>query len=111
MIEVPDTTVSIPPTTTKEQDLTTAGQRDVNMLWEGTQSMIAKYVILGTIVIDGAAVIISMLVGRDLTAAQGLSLGFVNSLAAGVVSFYFSRTNHAAIGGIGQKPQQEYIGR
>jgi hypothetical protein len=28
-----------------------------------------------------------------------------------IVGFYFSRTNHTAIGGIGSKPEQRYEGR
>jgi hypothetical protein len=28
-----------------------------------------------------------------------------------VIGFYFSRTNHSAIGGVGPKPEQEYQGR
>ena len=98
-------------TTTLQQDLTTAGQRTINLLWENVQGKIALYVIIGTMVINGAVLLTSMWLGKDLTAAQALALGFVNSLATGVVSFYFSRTNHAAIGGIGQKPSQEYKGR
>lgn len=36
---------------------------------------------------------------------------FLASLAMLIVGFYFSRTNHAAIGGVGTKPQEEYKGR
>jgi len=28
-----------------------------------------------------------------------------------IVGFYFARTNHAAIGGLGAKPKQDYEGR
>jgi hypothetical protein len=54
---------------------------------------------------------LSVALGKDLTAAQALTVGFVNSLATGVVSFYFSRTNHTQIGGTGNKPNEEYKGR
>lgn len=97
---------SLVATTTFQQDLMTAGQRNINFIWETTQGQIAKYVILGTMGIDGAAVLISILLNKDFTAAQGLTLGFVNSLATGVVSFYFSRTNHTAVGGVGFKSTQ-----
>lgn len=28
-----------------------------------------------------------------------------------VIGFYFSRTNHTQIGGLGKKPEQKYAGR
>lgn len=102
---------SVPARTTFQEDLTTEGQRRVNLIWETTQGQIAKNVIVGTMVIDGVVVTLSMILGKDLTAAQALALGFVNSLSTGVVSFYFSRTNHTQIGGVGGKPNEEYKGR
>lgn len=98
-----DTDPSRPARTTFQEDLVTAGQRNINFIWENTQGQIAKYVIFGTMLIDGVAVLMSILLNKDFTAAQGLTLGFVNSLATGVVSFYFSRTNHTATGGVGSK--------
>jgi hypothetical protein len=102
---------SIAATTTFQEDLTTAGQRQVNLIWESTQGNIALFVIVGTMLTDGIVVLTSMILGHDLTAAQALALGFVNSLSTGVVSFYFSRTNHTQIGGTGNKPNEEYKGR
>jgi hypothetical protein len=102
---------SRPATTTFQEDLTTSGQRTINLIWENTQGRIALYVIVGTMVIDGLCVVVSVILGKDLTAAQALALGFVNSLSTGVVSFYFSRTNHTQIGGIGNKPNEDYKGR
>lgn len=102
---------SRPATTTFQQDATLAGQRNVNIIWETTQAKVALYVILGSMIIDGLAVLLSMMLKTDFTAAQALALGFVNSLASGVISFYFSRTNHAAIGGVGNKKESEYTGR
>lgn len=102
---------SVPARTTFQEDLTFAGQRTVNLMWETTQGDISKYVILGAMAINGSVLILSMVLSKDLTAAQALALGFVNSLATGVVSFYFSRTNHTQIGGVGSKPNEEYKGR
>ena len=102
---------SRPAQTTFQEDLTTAGQRQINLIWESTQGQISKYVILGTMAINGVVLTGSMFLMTDLTAAQALALGFVNSLATGVVSFYFSRTNHTQIGGTGNKPNEEYKGR
>ena len=111
VVQAQETDPSRPATTTFQQDLTTAGQRAINVVWETTQAKIALYVIVGTMVIDGGTILAAVATGHDLTAAVGLALGFVNSLATGVVSFYFSRTNHAAIGGVGHKPQEAYVGR
>lgn len=92
----PTTKLSLPPDTTAEEDITTAGQRRVNLIWEGTQATIA---ILITI-----AMIYSEVKNLESVAIRmGFSL---------IVGFYFSRTNHQAIGGIGRKPaSQKYIGR
>lgn len=88
--------LSLPPDTTAEEDITTAGQRRVNLIWEGTQATIA-------ILITGA-MIYSEIKNLDSVAIRmGFSL---------IVGFYFSRTNHQAIGGIGKKPpSQKYLGR
>ncbi len=102
---------SVPATTTFQQDLTTAGQRAINLIWETTQGQIARYVVIGTLLVDAVVVLASLVSGRDLTAAQALLVGVVNSLATGVMSFYFSRTNHTQIGGVGDKPSDEYKGR
>lgn len=83
------------PTTTYQEDLTTAGQRRVNLIWEYTQAAVALTVTLA--VIYSA---ITGIVSDTLTNAFFLIIGF-----------YYSRTNHAAIGGIGKKPSSEYVGR
>ena len=97
---------SVAASTTFQEDLVSAGQRNINLIWETTQGQIAKYVILGTMSIDGISVLLSIVLNKDFTAAQGLTLGFVNSLATGVVSFYFSRTNHTQVGGVGIKKRE-----
>jgi hypothetical protein len=91
---------SVPPTTTAQQDLTTAGQRKVNLIWEYTQAAIA----ISVIVVSMVAAVMAMLTGKEVSA-------FLSFVCGNVVGFYFSRTNHAAIGGIGSKPQSSYEGR
>lgn len=86
---------SLAPTTTTQQDLTTAGQRKVNLIWEYTQAAIA----LGITI----AMIYCSIVKID--APEVRNAFFL------IIGFYFSRTNHSAIGGIGFKPMQEYKGR
>jgi hypothetical protein len=92
----------LPPTTTAEQDLTTAGQRHINVIWEYTQAAIAIMVVLANIVVW----IEIALKGLTTAVPEGLT----NALFL-VVGFYFARTNHANIGGVGEKPEQRYIGR
>jgi hypothetical protein len=94
---------SLPPDTTRQQDLTHAGQRRINLIWEYTQAFIAIVVVASTMVVG---VKIGLDGKPELTLPTILSTGF-----GLVVGFYFSRTNHSAIGGIGAKPRQDYMGR
>lgn len=72
-------------TTTSEQDLRTAGQRRVNIIWEVTQAIIA-------ISVTGA-VIYSALKGREST--------LIGNAFTLIIAIYFVRMNHTKIGGIG----------
>ena len=88
--------LSLPPNTTAEQDTITAGQRRINLIWEVTQSAIA-------VLITGAVIYASI---------QGVNSETITNAFFLIIGFYYSRTNHAAIGGIGVKlPQQPYEGR
>lgn len=93
----------VPPKTTAQEDLTTAGQRRVNLIWEFTQSIIAVVVVVDSVVV------------ASVLAVRGRSNDFpilLASLVMLVIGFYFSRTNHTAIGGVGRKPDQPpYEGR
>lgn len=89
-------------TTTAQEDLTTAGQRKVNLIWEYTQAVIALIVVVTTM----AAGVMSAYEGSDKPIPTIMSVAFGT-----VVGFYFSRTNHAAIGGTGAKPNPPYEGR
>ncbi len=80
----------LPPTTTAEQDLRTAGQRRINGIWEATQAIIAICVVLATLY---AAVF-----ERDLSQGQFI---FLTNVLFVVVGFYFGRTNHQRTGGVG----------
>lgn len=104
---------SMPATTTAQEDITTAGQRRINLIWEYSQAIIALLVVLFAMLLNGTITIMLIAKGKDLTAAQTIGLSFVNLICGMVISFYFSRTNHAAIGGVGIKPTdyQKYVGR
>lgn len=90
----------VQPNTTLQQDLTTAGQRRINLIWEYTQAAIA----LTVVIVSMTAAVAAMWQGKEVSA-------FLSFVCGNIIGFYFSRTNHAAIGGIGLKPQEEYKGR
>lgn len=92
----------LPPKTTFQEDLTTAGQRRVNLIWEYTQAAIAVVVVLANM---GSAV------WNTVQGKPGEVPMILSSALFLVVGFYFSRTNHQAIGGTGVKPMQPYKGR
>jgi len=85
----------LPPTTTAQQDAVTLGQRRINMIWESTQAMIALSV-------TGAVVFCAI---KAITSEVLTNAFFL------VIGFYYSRTNHSAIGGTGHKPSPPYEGR
>ena len=93
-----------PPTTTAQEDVTKAGQRKVNLIWEYTQAVIAILVVIANLIVGTANGLGQTKVEFPLVLSNAMFL---------IVGFYFSRTNHQAIGGIGRKPaeSQEYLGR
>jgi len=92
----------LPATTTVQEDLTTAGQRRVNLIWEFTQSAIAVSVVVTSMVI---------FVIQTLSHEKQEFPATLSNMAFAVLAFYLARTNHQAIGGIGHKPEQKYLGR
>jgi hypothetical protein len=103
MATAPSLETSLAPDTTAQQDITTAGQRRINLIWETTQSAVAITVILANVV---AA--LWMVMHRVPFSDYPPILGYAMFL---IVGFYFSRTNHAAIGGVGPQMTTPYIGR
>lgn len=91
-----DGNVVATPTTTEEQDRGSAGQRDVNMLWENTQRQIALAVIAVAL---SVAAWLAIAIETDKGVAASVFLYGVANL---VIGFYFGRTNHQRIGGIMQ---------
>jgi hypothetical protein len=47
----------------------------------------------------------------EVTANQLIAVSQLVVMATLILSFYFSRTNHQAIGGVGPKPNEPYEGR
>jgi hypothetical protein len=98
---------SLPPTTTAQQDITHEGQRKINLIWEVTQAIIAIVVVLCNMAMF-------MMVGYQVSLGKTVSMpeGLTSAMFL-IIGFYFSRTNHSAIGGVGNKADttQEYKGR
>lgn len=95
-IKTPEGNLSLPPTTTEQEDRVTQGQRHINRVWEYSQAAIA-------LMITGAIVYTSIMG----ISSDNLSNGFFL-----IIGFYFSRVNHQAIGGTGRKPEEyPYQGR
>jgi hypothetical protein len=94
--------IPLPSVTTAQQNLTFEGQRRVNLIWEHTQSVIALIVVT-----------CAMAAGVYQAFKNPEQIPTILSVAFGtVVGFYFNRTNHAAIGGVGRQPQEgPYTGR
>lgn len=78
-------------------ELRTQGQRYVNLIWELTQATIAVTVVIACI-----------LAAFFLSAAQGEILRNAFFL---IVGFYFGRTNHQNIGGVGSHEPLQQSGR
>lgn len=100
-----DLTISKPATEQETQvGLVHAGQRKVNLIWEYTQSIIALSVVVANLIVFVHAGMSSKTVEVPAALSNSLFL---------VIGFYFSRTNHTAIGGVGFKPntRQDYEGR
>jgi hypothetical protein len=99
---VPQSQLPLSPTTTAQDDMTKAGQRKINLIWEYTQATISIMVVT-------ANVLVAVYAGT--TAVHPEFPPVLSNTLFLVVGFYFSRTNHAAIGGVGAKPSGEYEGR
>jgi len=84
---------SVAPTTTSEQDLRTAGQRRINLIWEYTQALIALVIVTANI-----AYIFTLIFVGETTQAAIQAAGLLANAFFLVIGFYFGRTNHARIG-------------
>lgn len=79
--------------------LRTQGQRLINLIWEKTQRQVALAVIGGALLVAGSLAIFGHWLGsNDLQLAAVVFLFGVANLVTG---FYFGRTNHARVGGVG----------
>lgn len=101
----PSPVPSLAPATTLEDDIRTAGQRIINLIWETTQRNIAYVVISVALFADvltvmvGSYAILNDIVPSAVIVAIGTgALMQLNTMAGIVLGFYFGRTNHARVG-------------
>lgn len=86
---------AVPSTTTAEQNRHTAGQRHTSLIWESTQMRIALSVIWM------AAIVSAYLVIMGEVSDRAIAFLFLSNLASNIIGFYFGRTNHQRVGGVG----------
>lgn len=102
------------PTTTQEEQSVTAGQRVVNLLWENTQSKIAIWTVASSIALNAtlclSVIFLNFQITNNQMAVISLCIQPITLTTGIVIGFYFSRTNHTAIGGTGHKPAASSVG-
>jgi hypothetical protein len=84
----------LPANTTIQQDLVSAGQRHINVMWERTQQVIAVSVSAFTL----SACLYLVVYGDPSMAVPAFLL--LSNVFFLVVGTYFQRTNHTKIGGV-----------
>lgn len=91
---------SVPATTTFQQDLTFAGQRQINLIWETTQQRVALGVVFTALGVSAVLAVFGKVLAS--TELQLAAVVFVFGVANLVTGFYFGRTNHTKVGGVVQ---------
>lgn len=84
--------VPVQATTTNQEDITKAGQRRINLIWEVTQGLIA-------LLITSAVIYLAI----NKIENKILEYAFV-----AIITMYYVRTNSHLTGGVGWKPPPEY---
>lgn len=95
--------ISVAPTTTSEQDLRTASQRKINLIWEDTQRLIAIYVVGVACMVSAYVVVLNVTRGGEVNALVIAAFTLLSNIGFLVAGFYFGRTNHARIGDTPQR--------
>lgn len=96
-----DTAEHLASNTTAEQDLKSAGQRQINLVWETTQKQIALAVIGTALAVSAILATCGKIIGTP--EIQLAAVVFMFGVANLVTGFYFGRTNHARMGDQAQK--------
>lgn len=95
------------PETTEEEDRVALGQRDINKIWETTQAKIALISIISSQLASITVIMVLLFkegdTKSDVIAVITACIAAMNLTVGIIIGFYFSRTNHSAIGGVGRK--------
>lgn len=102
------------PQTTEEEDRVSLGQRNINLIWETTQSRIALISVISSQCVNIAVILVLLFkkgdTKSDVIAVITACIAAMNLTVGIIIGFYFSRTNHSAIGGTGKKPSSSNQG-
>lgn len=104
-VSTPPHEEKLPSETTPEQDRTTAGQRQISLIWETTQMKIALSVIWASLIVSGSIAVFGKYLGT--ADVQLAAVVFLFGVANLVTGFYFGRTNHTKVGGVGSTDGKE----
>lgn len=98
---------NIAPTTTEAEDVTKAGQRFVNLIWESMQASIAAGVVICALYVAGRVALLVIIpeATEKQAAAANTAFMLIGNLVSLIVGFYFGRTNHQKTGGVGPKDE------
>lgn len=85
------------PHSQEEESLVAEGQRNINLIWEGTQKIVSHYGI-------GSAIVAALylIIFSDSETLRIAAFTFLVGLANNIAGHYFGRTNHQRIGGVQQ---------
>lgn len=88
----------------EQKALTTAGQRNVNLMWETTQAKIALAIVYIVLAVAAVISVVGMLpwaTEKQIALAISAFL-LLSNLSTLVIGFYYGRTNHQRVGGVEQ---------
>ena len=94
--------------TTDARILEAAGQRETSNLWERTQQIIALAVVGASLTTAVFLIVFGAIHNAD---AEPVAFVFLASVANLVFGFYFGRTNHTRVGGIGGRQRRHAMSK
>lgn len=86
-----------------ETEKKTAGQRRINVIWEVTQALIALTGIGTTLAVAASIALLATYpdISERQSSISSTAFMMLSNLGSLIIGFYFGRTNHQRIGGVG----------